>query len=141
MEYRGAARTAAGRSLWAVYSHLPARSRSVLLRALPTRWKRALRSLVPAGVRSREKPLRPAPPLAVRMLVELWFLAIETRTRYERARRGGAASPERPRVYFFIRGAYGMGGTIRTVFTTADHLADQGYDVEVVSLLQTREKP
>jgi glycosyltransferase involved in cell wall biosynthesis len=75
------------------------------------------------------------------MLVGLWFLAMATRTRYERARRRGAGSPARPRVYFFIRGAYGMGGTIRTVFTTADHLAGEGYDVEVVSLLQTREKP
>ena len=58
-----------------------------------------------------------------------------------RRTRSGPASPQRPRVYFLITHAYGMGGTIRTVLNTANHLARQGWRVEVISVLRRRDEP
>lgn len=46
----------------------------------------------------------------------------------------------RARVTFLLAHAHGMGGTVRTVFTLASHLADS-HDVEIVSLIRTRRKP
>ena len=51
-------------------------------------------------------------------------------------RRGG----DRPKVYFLLMHAWGMGGTIRTVLNTASHLA-QHHDVEVLGMIRTRDKP
>jgi glycosyltransferase involved in cell wall biosynthesis len=50
-----------------------------------------------------------------------------------------AGAPRR-RVYFLILNAWGMGGTIRTTFTTASHLSSH-FDVEVVSVQRARVKP
>jgi glycosyltransferase involved in cell wall biosynthesis len=141
VENYGGLRETTGRLLWTLYSHLPARSKAALRSYLPERWQLALRSLLPPGVGGPKPGVRPQPPVAVRLLVQLWFLAVEARTLYERATTRTTAALGSRKVYFFIRGAYGVGGTIRTVFNTANHLAGQGYDVEVVSLLRTREEP
>jgi glycosyltransferase involved in cell wall biosynthesis len=116
------------------------RLRAFLRAVLPARWRRILRSLLPDRGDSSQG-LRPRAPLPLRLLVRLWFRAVEASALRERAAAATGPPPERRTVHFLLRGAYGMGGTIRTVFNTANHLAGQGYDVEVVSLLQTREKP
>jgi glycosyltransferase involved in cell wall biosynthesis len=141
MGYRDSAREATGRSLLLLYSRLPARHKSLLRSVLPARWQLALRSLVAPGLAGPGPRPRPRPPLTVRVLANVWFAAVEARTLYERASAPTTLAPEVKKVYFFIRGAYGVGGTIRTVFNTANYLAGQGYDVEVVSLLRGREKP
>jgi glycosyltransferase involved in cell wall biosynthesis len=46
----------------------------------------------------------------------------------------------RPKVYFLLMHAWGMGGTIRTVLNTAEHLA-QRHDVEVLGMIRTRDEP
>jgi glycosyltransferase involved in cell wall biosynthesis len=46
----------------------------------------------------------------------------------------------RKRVYFLIMHAFGMGGTIRTVLSLADHLA-QRFDVEIISVVRRRHAP
>ncbi|MGH3434620.1 MAG: hypothetical protein ACRDQB_17470, partial [Thermocrispum sp.] len=45
-----------------------------------------------------------------------------------------------PRVSFLLQHAYGMGGTIRAVFTLAGELAESG-EVEVISVVRSRRKP
>ncbi|GII75201.1 hypothetical protein Sru01_01830 [Sphaerisporangium rufum] len=37
--------------------------------------------------------------------------------------------------------AYGMGGTIRTVISQANHMADAGHEVEIVSVVRRRKNP
>ncbi len=83
---------------------------------------------------------RPPAPAVVRWLFRRWFERVEGRT--EIARRARAPlGDDRPRVYFVIRSVYGMGGTVRTVVTTANYLAAVGYRVTVVSLLRPRQEP
>ncbi len=89
------------------------------------------------GIVPGAKPRRPA-PAAVRRVVELYLSALERRVASGRRFRP-AVGTSRPRVYFLIRSAYGVGGTIRTVLTTANHLAEQGYRVDVISLLRPKE--
>ncbi|GAA1281339.1 hypothetical protein Psi02_37070 [Planotetraspora silvatica] len=55
-----------------------------------------------------------------------------------RARRDHAAGADVVRILLFH--AFGMGGTIRTVFNLAGHLA-QERDVEVISVVRTRDRP
>jgi glycosyltransferase involved in cell wall biosynthesis len=45
------------------------------------------------------------------------------------------------KIRYLIMHAYGMGGTIRTVFTQASSMAAAGHDVEVVSVLQRVDTP
>ena len=142
MENVGGGRQAVGRWLWLLYKRLPDGTRRYLRGTVPRSWQSYLRSLLPPELTTPRSPeLRPEAPLAVQVLASLWFTTVEARRRIRRADRGTPDAAERKKVYFFIRGAYGMGGTIRTVFNTADHLAGQGYDVEVVSLLRAREEP
>jgi glycosyltransferase involved in cell wall biosynthesis len=56
------------------------------------------------------------------------------------ARPARAGAPPRTRVRIVILNAYGMGGTIRSVLTLAEQLA-QRFDVEVVSVHRRRERP
>lgn len=56
-----------------------------------------------------------------------------------RARKAGSRG-DRPKVYILLLHAYGVGGTIRTVFNLAGRLAGS-YDVELVSLVRRRESP
>jgi len=44
-------------------------------------------------------------------------------------------------VRILLMHAYGMGGTIRTSLTLAEHLAAQGRPVEVISIVRSREEP
>ncbi|MEV5576090.1 glycosyltransferase family 4 protein [Spirillospora sp. NPDC052269] len=54
--------------------------------------------------------------------------------------RPGPAHGERPVIRVLLQHANGTGGTIRTVLTTCGHLA-RDYDVEIVSVLRTRDEP
>ncbi|MBV2362070.1 glycosyltransferase [Streptomonospora nanhaiensis] len=45
------------------------------------------------------------------------------------------------KIAFLIANAYGMGGTIRTVFTLSQGLTAAGHDVEIVSLARHRDQP
>ncbi|MCY8597127.1 glycosyltransferase family 4 protein, partial [Bacillus vallismortis] len=45
------------------------------------------------------------------------------------------------KITFLVYNIYGMGGTVRTVANTANYLAAQNYDVEIISVRRTRGKP
>lgn len=45
------------------------------------------------------------------------------------------------KITFLVYNIYGMGGTIRTVVTTANYFASKDYDVEIISVRKTRAKP
>ncbi|MBY8878548.1 glycosyltransferase family 4 protein [Actinacidiphila acidipaludis] len=45
------------------------------------------------------------------------------------------------RIAFLINNAYGLGGTIRTTCNLAGQLAADGHDVQVVSVIQDRDRP
>ena len=45
------------------------------------------------------------------------------------------------RVTIMLTSAWGMGGTIRAAHNMAKHLAANGYDVELISAMRTREEP
>ena len=83
---------------------------------------------------------RPA-PAPVRALVRLHTRRLERRVLAARASSRPSLSSRRPRVYFLMRSAYGMGGTVRTVTNAVNHLAAKGYRVELISLLRPRENP
>jgi glycosyltransferase involved in cell wall biosynthesis len=61
------------------------------------------------------------------------------RARLVRWARGGSADPP-PRVYILLMHAWGMGGTIRTTLNLAGYLA-QTHEVEILSVIRTRDKP
>src|ERR1700712_3091655 len=54
-----------------------------------------------------------------------------------RARRSAAGPPQ---IHILLEHAWGMGGTIRTTFNLAGHLARRG-DVEIVSSRRARKRP
>jgi glycosyltransferase involved in cell wall biosynthesis len=60
--------------------------------------------------------------------------------RYVRAEPRGAAGAER-RVTILIASAWGMGGTIRAAHNQAKYLAAHGYDVELLSVMRSRDEP
>ena len=62
--------------------------------------------------------------------------------RYARAapRPSELAGVER-RVYLMLNTAWGMGGTIRAGLNLAGYLTEHGYDVQIVSVTRTRDKP
>jgi glycosyltransferase involved in cell wall biosynthesis len=45
------------------------------------------------------------------------------------------------KIYFLIFDIYGMGGTVRTVLNTANYLARNGYDIEIVSVFRKNKDP
>ncbi|WP_169729469.1 glycosyltransferase family 4 protein [Thermoactinospora rubra] len=58
-----------------------------------------------------------------------------------RRRARKAPPPSIQQVRYLILHAYGMGGTIRTIFNQAGYLASRGYDVEIVSVVKEAEQP
>src|SRR4051794_35487788 len=71
--------------------------------------------------------------------------AAPTRAALTRWARGGqSADPgheePNPRIYILLMHAWGMGGTIRTTLNLAAYLA-QHHDVEILSVIRTRDKP
>ncbi|GAA3467800.1 glycosyltransferase family 4 protein [Nonomuraea roseola] len=58
-----------------------------------------------------------------------------------RRRARSAPPPSTDRVHILLLHAYGMGGTIRTVFNLAGYLASTGREVEIVSILKEAEEP
>ena len=62
--------------------------------------------------------------------------------RGSRRLRGSLTGGDRTkRVTFMVPFAYGMGGIPRTVFTVANALAERDYDVSLVTLVRTSERP
>ncbi|MEO3870946.1 glycosyltransferase family 4 protein [Nonomuraea sp. B12E4] len=59
---------------------------------------------------------------------------------YNRRKAGKAPAPSTKQVRILLLHAHGMGGTIRTVFNLAGHLAEK-HDVEIVSILKEAEEP
>jgi glycosyltransferase involved in cell wall biosynthesis len=55
--------------------------------------------------------------------------------------RSGTAAPTPAGVYIFLEHAWGMGGTIRTSFMLASHLAERGRPVEIISMRRARTEP
>ncbi len=45
------------------------------------------------------------------------------------------------KIYFLVYNIYGIGGTVRTTINTANYLADQGWDVAIVSVRRTSNEP
>lgn len=45
------------------------------------------------------------------------------------------------KIYFLVFDIYGMGGTVRTVLNVANYLAENGYDIEIISVFQRRRTP
>ncbi|MFE3451710.1 glycosyltransferase family 4 protein [Nonomuraea sp. NPDC059194] len=58
-----------------------------------------------------------------------------------RRRERAAPPPSTHQIRILLLHAYGMGGTIRTVFNLASYLASTGRDVEIVSILKEAEEP
>lgn len=44
------------------------------------------------------------------------------------------------KIYFLTMNIYGMGGTVRTVLNTANHLVNKGYNIEIISLFKRQKK-
>jgi glycosyltransferase involved in cell wall biosynthesis len=59
---------------------------------------------------------------------------------WARGRGARRSRQEPPKVYFLLMHAWGMGGTIRTVFNTAVYLSER-HDVEVLGVIRTRDEP
>ena len=84
--------------------------------------------------------------MAARVINRLKSVIVRTARRalIEWARGRGAlrnrGRATRPKVYFLLMHAWGMGGTIRTTLNTAAHLS-QRYDVEVLGMIRTRDEP
>jgi glycosyltransferase involved in cell wall biosynthesis len=83
----------------------------------------------------------PAAPPAVRRALSMWFRLAERRVARSRARALPPLPAGPPRVAFVLLHAYGMGGTIRTVFNVANHFAARGHQVEIISLLRSAAEP
>ncbi|NKI24243.1 glycosyltransferase family 4 protein [Paenibacillus dendritiformis] len=45
------------------------------------------------------------------------------------------------KIYFLAYNIYGMGGTVRTIANTANYLASQNYNVEIISMRRTSQEP
>src|SRR5256885_6739402 len=88
----------------------------------------------------------PAVAVAARLTNRLKSVLVRTARRalLEWARGSGAVrnrdGAARPKVYFLLMHAWGMGGTIRTTLNTAAHLA-QHHEVEVLGMIRTRDRP
>lgn len=95
----------------------------------------------------RSDPVRPAPAgsapawwsdRGAELLLRVLARIANPAAAGKRARPDEGAT--RPPVYFLLLHAYGMGGTIRTTVNTANYLAAQGWRVEIISVLRTRDR-
>lgn len=108
------------------------RPRARALRSGAARGTRTVRAWTRRLIRGAARRL----PWSARRIV-LW--AVRARLLVRRRRQPHTPGGRR-RVRILLLHAYGMGGTIRTTFTTAAHLAAE-HDVEIISLYRTRERP